>query len=77
MEHPFLNSQEIEALKLEEIQAKISELTKKLTIAYQTGNVYLANQVQMALNTYNEAQQRKVRSMMPGNNSFDDKIDIS
>jgi hypothetical protein len=77
MEHPFLNPQEIKKLKLEEIQNKISELTKKLTIAYQTGNMYLVNQVQMALDTYNTAQVEKLREMMPKDDPGKDKIDIS
>ena len=77
MEHPFLDIGELEKLKLEEIQNKISELTKKLTIAYQTGNMYLVDQVQMALNSYNEAHMRKLRSMMPKEDPGKGKIDIS
>jgi hypothetical protein len=77
MEHPFLDPQEIQQLKLEEIQNKISELTKKLTIAYQTGNMYLVHQVEMALETYNNAQTAKLKSMMPQNDPTKGKIDIS
>jgi hypothetical protein len=77
MDHPFLNPEEIKKLKLEEIQEKISELTKKLTIAYQTGNQYLVHQVQMALDTYNNAQQSKLREMMPKDDPGKGKIDIS
>ena len=77
MEHPFLNPQDIEQLKLEEIQNKISELTKKLTIAYQTGNMYLVHQVEMALETYNNAQMAKLKSMMPKEDPGKGKIDIS
>ena len=77
MEHPFLDPQEIKKLKLEEIQNKITELTKKLTIAYQTGNSYLVHQVQMALATYNNAQMEKLREMMPKDDPGKGKIDIS
>ena len=77
MDHPFLDPQEIKKLKLEEIQNKISELTKKLTIAYQTGNMYLVDQVQMALNTYNSAHMEKLRDMMPKEDPGKGKIDIS
>lgn len=77
MEHPFLDPQEIKQLKLEEIQNKITELTKKLTIAYQTGNDYLVHQVQMALETYNNAQMEKLREMMPKDDPGKGKIDIS
>jgi hypothetical protein len=77
MEHPFLDINELQKLKLEEIQDKISELTKKLTIAYQTGNMYLVDQVQLALNSYNEAQMRKLKQMMPKEDPGKGKIDIS
>ena len=77
MEHPFLDPQEIKKLKLEEIQNKITELTKKLTIAYQTGNEYLVHQVQMALETYNNAQIAKLQEMMPKEDPGKGKIDIS
>ena len=77
MEHPFLDPQEIKKLKLEEIQNKITELTKKLTIAYQTGNEYLVHQVQMALETYNNAQIAKLQEMMPKEDPSKGKIDIS
>ena len=77
MEHPFLDPNEIKKMKLEEIQNKITELTKKLTIAYQSGNDYLVHQVQMALETYNNAQQEKLREMMPKEDPGKGKIDIS
>jgi hypothetical protein len=77
MEHPFLDPSEIKKLKLEEIQNKITELTKKLTIAYQTGNDYLVHQVQMALETYNNAQMEKLKEMMPKEDPGKGKIDIS
>ena len=77
MEHPFLDPSEIKKLKLEEIQNKITELTKKLTIAYQSGNDYLVHQVQMALETYNNAQMEKLKEMMPKEDPGKGKIDIS
>jgi hypothetical protein len=77
MEHPFLDISEIKKLKLEQIQEKITELTKKLTIAYQTGNGYLVHQLTMALETYNNAQQEKLREMMPKEDPGKGKIDIS
>ena len=77
MEHPFLNINEIKEMKLEEIQSKISELTKKLMIASQTGNDYLVHQVQMALETYNNAQIEKLKDMMPKDDPGKGKIDIS
>jgi len=78
MEHPFLNVNEISSLKLDEIQQKISELTHKLSIAHNVGNTYLAHQVCMALETYNNAMQTKLTEMMPKDDSrIKGKIDIS
>jgi hypothetical protein len=79
MEHPFLNADEIAKMKMEDIQSKITELTNKLSIAYGTGNGYLANQVSMALETYNVAMQKKLQEMFPKDQEekYKNKIDIS
>jgi len=79
MEHPFLNTEEIAKMKMEDIQSKITELTNKLGIAYNTGNSYLANQVSMALETYNVAMQKKLQEMFPKDQEekYKNKIDIS
>ena len=57
----------------------ITELTNKLSIAYGTGNGYLANQVSMALETYNVAMQKKLQEMFPKDQEekYKNKIDIS
>ena len=79
MEHPFINS--LDDLTLEQLGSKVSELHKKLTIAHRTGNGYLCDQIRMALNSYNNKYQEKMRALSapkPGeSDSFNSKIDIS
>ena len=80
MEHPFLNTEEIAKMKMEDIQSKITELTNKLGVAYNTsGNQYVIHQLSMALETYNAAMQRKLQEMFPKDQEekYKNKIDIS
>jgi len=80
MEHPFLNTEEIAKMKIEDIQSKITELTNKLGVAYSTsGNQYLIHQLSMALETYNMAMQNKLSEMFPKDTEekYKNKIDIS
>lgn len=79
MEHPFLSTEEIAKMKMEDIQSKITELTNKLSFAYGTGNGYLVHQLSMALETYNAAMQRKLSEMFPKDQEekYKNKIDIS
>jgi hypothetical protein len=79
MEHPFINS--LDDLTPEQLGSKVSELHKKLAIAHRTGNGYLCDQIRMALNSYNNKYQEKMRALSapkPGDtDSFNSKIDIS
>jgi hypothetical protein len=79
MEHPFLNTTELAELTLDELQEKISELTGKISFAYQINNQTLINQVGMALESYNTARAQKLNDMFPKNKGDDhtDKINIS
>jgi len=79
MEHPFLNTTDLAELTLDEIQSKISDLTGKLSFAYQTNNQALINQVGMALESYNSARAKKLNDMFPKDKGDDhtDKISIS
>ena len=72
MEHPLISN--LDELNLEQLQEKISELTKKLGIASRTGNAYLCNQLRMALESYQNKYQEKIRG---SSTSFDEVIDIS
>ena len=78
MEHPFLNHNEIAKLPLDEIQGKISDVLGKLNFANQMGNWQLSSQLQMILETYNEALKINLDKITKdGQNDHSDKINIS
>jgi hypothetical protein len=66
MEHPFINN--ISNKTLEELQTTISSLTTKLSFAYRTGNRALISQLDMAINSYRSAYQKKLDEMMKKQN---------
>jgi len=78
MEHPLIAS--LDALTIDELGSKISELHKKLGIAMRMGNGYLCDQIRMALESYQSKYQQRLQESYKSNDSdktFDDKIDIS
>ena len=78
MEHPLIAS--LDALTIDELGTKISELHKKLSIAMRMGNGYLCDQIRMALESYQSKYQQRLQESYKSTNSdktFDDKIDIS
>jgi hypothetical protein len=79
MEHPLIPN--LDSLTTEELQSRISELNKKLSIAYKSGNGHLCNQIRMALENYNNKYQEKVNAMYNSKNGdgsdYSDRIDIS
>ena len=79
MEHPFIHN--LDDLTLEQLGSKVSDLHKKLAIAHRTGNGYLCDQIRMALASYNNKYQQKMRELSAPKSgeadSFNDKIDIS
>jgi hypothetical protein len=78
MEHPLIAS--LDALTIDELGTKISELHKKLGIAMRMGNGYLCDQIRMALESYQSKYQQRLQESYKSNDSdknFDDKIDIS
>jgi N-acetylmuramic acid 6-phosphate (MurNAc-6-P) etherase len=78
MEHPLIHN--IDNLTLEELQTKISDLSKKYNWAVRT-NANLAQQIAMALETYRNKFQEKQQAIYDAakksGNDFSDKIDIS
>jgi len=50
MEHPLVS--DAKQLSDQDLADRISDLVKKISIARRTGNGYLVNQVQMALESY-------------------------
>lgn len=79
MDHPLINQPLIAKLTLDELQTKISELTGKLSFAYQTNNLALIAQLNMALESYSLARNQKLNDMYPKDKGDDhsDKINIS
>ena len=79
MEHPLIGN--IDDLSVDQLQSKISELTKKLTIAHRSGNGNLTNQIRMALETFNNKYREKIAETYSKKGKddpdFSDKIDIS
>lgn len=73
MEHPLIPS--LDNLSADELLNKITELNKKLSIAYRTGNGDLCNQLRMAIESYQTKYNEKTRR--DSGTAFDDVIDIS
>ena len=73
MEHPLISS--LDSLTTQQLSDKIAELNKKLGIAYRTGNAYLCEQLRMALESYQNKYQERLKGG-PGT-PFDEVIDIS
>jgi hypothetical protein len=73
MDHPLIPN--LDGLSAEELLSKITELNKKLGIAYNTGNHYLCNQLRMAIESYQTKYTEKLRG--GPSTAFDDVIDIS
>ena len=74
MDHPLIGN--IEDLTTEELGSKVTELNKKLTIAYRMGNNHLCNQLRMAIETYQNKYVEKLRKTNSGTD-YDGMIDIT
>lgn len=77
MEHPLIGS--LEEHTLEELGAKVSELSKKLSIATRSGNGQLCNQIRMAMENYQNMYQTKLQASYQkaqDSHNYDDKINI-
>lgn len=74
MEHPLIG--DISDQTMEDLATRISDLQKKLTIAQRSGNGHLANQVRMALETYQNQYQSRLRASQPSGNDYNDRIKI-
>ena len=79
MEHPLINN--IDDLSMEQLQERVTELTRKVGMAHRMGNAQLRHQVQMALETYQnklrERQQALWRKDDEAGTDFSDRIDVS
>lgn len=66
MEHPFINN--LDDKNLEDLQTKISELSNKLNFAYRTQNSPLISQINMALESYRNAYNKKMNELIKKQN---------
>ncbi len=73
MEHPLIGS--LEEFTAEQLLDKITELNRKLGIAYRMGNNDLCNQLRMAIESHQIKYQEKIRK--DSGTEFDGVIDIS
>ena len=77
MEHPLIG--DISNLSLEDLSSRISDLNKKLNIAQRTGNGHVCNQIRMALTTFQNTYQAKLRETQKQDSAgidFDSIINI-
>ena len=73
MEHPLVST--LNDLTEEQLLEKLTELQRKLSIAYRTGNADLCNQIRMAIESFQTKYQDKIRR--DDNHNFDEIINIS
>lgn len=66
MEHPFVN--DLSDKSLEELQETLSSLIKKTNFAYRTGNQPLINQLNMIIESYKVAYNKKMDELMKKQN---------
>jgi hypothetical protein len=59
MEHPLIG--DISKLTTDELGTRVNDLYKKLAIAQRSGNGHLCNQLRMALETFQNAHQTRLR----------------
>lgn len=79
MEHPLIPN--LDELKIDELGAKISELTNKLRIAQSMGNGHLCNQIRMAIESYQAKHSQRLQEIYQAANkdlgkNLNDKINI-
>lgn len=79
MEHPLVEIDK--KLTADQLQEKLNELTKKLGIAYRSGNGQLMSQLQMAIEAYKNRYQEKLNEVQDAQNrnlpDYSNKINIS
>jgi len=76
MDHPLIG--DISGLSAEDLLTRISDLHKKLSIAQRTGNAHLCNQLRMAIETFQNAYQIKLKPTKrdPDAPNFDGLINV-
>jgi hypothetical protein len=62
VQHPFISN--LSDKSLEELQKTLSELTTKLNFAYRMGNGPLIHQINMVIESYRDAYNKKMDEMV-------------
>jgi hypothetical protein len=76
MEHPLIG--DLDDLTMDQLEAKVNELTGKFFIAQRTGNGYLCDQIRMAIESYKaKLFEKREEQYKKATEKFDDKIDIT
>jgi iron-sulfur cluster repair protein YtfE (RIC family) len=79
MEHPLITN--IDHLTVDELQNRVSDLSRKLAFARRSGNADLSNQISMALEAFQNKLREKQQSLWDQQNrkggDYSDRIDIS
>jgi hypothetical protein len=79
MEHPLITN--ADDLSMEQLQERITELSRKVGMAHRMGNADLRHQVQMALETYQNKYRERQQALWKKDDDvgtdFSDRIDIS
>lgn len=66
MEHPFV--QDLSDKTVEELQEKITDLSRKLKFAYSTQNGTMIHQLQMIIESYTVAYNKKITELIKKQN---------
>jgi hypothetical protein len=77
MEHPLIT--DTEQLTVDELSQRVTDLTKKLQIAQNSGNGHLCHQIRMALDTYRNKYLERVQqsyAQQIKDSGLDNKIQI-
>lgn len=79
MSHPLIEN--ADKLTIEDLQTRLNDLHKKLGIAARTGNGHLCNQIRMAIDTFQNVYNDKLRAQYKKDekdmDKYTSKIDIS
>jgi hypothetical protein len=75
MEHPFVG--DLSHMSIDELIEKISSLSKAIAFTSRSGNYGMANQIQMALNSYRGELNRQQAKLLEGDDALTGTIDIT
>lgn len=74
MEHPLIGN--LDELTIEQLGERVTDLNKKLSIAVAHGNGHLCNQLRMAIESFRNKYQQKLKEQYSTDQNFADKINI-